>query len=778
VLHIKLFKTLLIVIPCLIVAVLCLLAIPKEDNYILDEVGDLEAFDEPEYVTNSEMGFFYKRDQLSTYRKQKKPDKVKNIKIAENIVTTDFTKKELTVLPDISTCYTCTRNVVMYGGEGTEFLSLTDNVYTLKGGAQVPKEDTFDIILNTGVLGHSDLTPHRIVKGNTYYAAFTDKLDSVYFEFSTSNEFLSVLLGGITGRVEYELYDSSMNTITTAFNASESVEIKYKGRGPAKYYLRVTGSYQDALKPFSVKLSSDENEWMWQMPYPAINQQVAGRFDYYGDDDYFVLPADITNEINKSVVRFITASHDINVVIYNKEHEILGQYVYSAQKPEAISMYGLEGAYAMSLYSYSGENSGAEYSFIFEHTNITVLDIETFGFELKPGFTEDNEFYTATVKSLDEKKISDVMYSPKEAEVEIKVTHQNGNAVTVKLGDTLPLMPGRNTVDLTVNIGGVKRTVTIVITDPTRHVYYGKMLEKADVLKKGQKVLVIGEEDSKYRVQTIDDENVAKTFLVEKDKVNTGYVETQIPDNYREKIDILREKYPNWKFKFVKAGTAFDKYVDSQVGGKTSVLDNTGVAASREQIAYAVNPENFLDEKNIFMFEDATYNPNIEYRAEGIQAIWNDRYIAHDVFSYYALNAGETSHLSPYFVTARASIESGNGGSKLAQGMVSGYEGYYNFFGIGAYDYDPNNAGAARAKLHSWTTKQKAIIGGAIWIDTNYISAMQPNIYFMKFNPSTSSHQYMTDINAPKKDAVHLYNANAAAGTLDSEHIFIIPVYE
>ena len=203
--RIKLFKTLLIVIPCLIVAVLCILAIPREDNYILDEMGDLEAFDEPEYVTNSEMGFFYKRDQLSTYRKQKKPDKVKNIKIAENIVTSDFTKNEFTVLPSLTTCYTGTRNVVMYGGECVEFLGITDNVYTLKGGAQVPKEDTFDIILNTGVLGHSDLTPHRIVKGNTYYAAFTDKLDSVYFEFNTSNEFLSILLGGITGRVEYEL---------------------------------------------------------------------------------------------------------------------------------------------------------------------------------------------------------------------------------------------------------------------------------------------------------------------------------------------------------------------------------------------------------------------------------------------------------------------------------------------------------------------------------------------------------------------------------------------
>ena len=36
----------------------------------------------------------------------------------------------------------------------------------------------------------------------------------------------------------------------------------------------------------------------------------------------------------------------------------------------------------------------------------------------------------------------------------------------------------------------------------------------------------------------------------------------------------------------------------------------------------------------------------------------------------------------------------------------------------------------------------------------------------------------MTDINAPKKDAEQLYKANVAAGTLSSEHTFIIPVYK
>ena len=412
--EIKLFKTLLIVIPCLLIATLCIVAvIPKNKNTIvIDEEGDLSAFDGTEYTTNSQMGFFYKRDQLSTYRKQQIPDKVKNISVTEGIVTTDFNKNHTTVLPDIRTDYTGPRNVVLYNGEVSEFIGVTDSKYILKGGAQVPQEDTFNILLSHSVLGHSGATPYRIKKGNTYYAAFTQKLESIYFEFESTNEFLSVVVGGLSGRVEYELYDSSMNTVLTDWNHSkESIEIKYKGRGSAKYYLRITGSYQDMLKPFSIRLSSDDNEWLWQMLYPELGQQTKSRFDYYGDDDYFVLPKSITDNINKSVMRFTSASHDINVVIYDKNKKLLGQYVYNAAKPEAISMYGLDGAYAMSIYSYSGENSGSEYSFILEHTNITVLDIETLGFQLTPGFTESNDYYTVYTDSLENKKITDVMYS-------------------------------------------------------------------------------------------------------------------------------------------------------------------------------------------------------------------------------------------------------------------------------------------------------------------------------------------------------------------------------
>ena len=774
VIRVKLFKTLLIVIPCLFIAVLCILALPKKDNFIYDEQGDLEAFDEPTFVTNSDMGFFYKKDQLTTYRQQKKPDKVHNIIMSENIVTTDFTKNEISVLPDIKSSYTGTKNVVFYGGEVVEYLKKNDSVFTLLGGAEVTNEDAFEIILSDGILGHSDVTPHRISKGYTYYAAFTQKLETIYFEFESDNEFLSVMLGGLCENIKYTLYDRNMNTILTDSNyAKDSIEVKYKGRGPEKYYLSVTGSFKDDLKPFSINLASDNNEWMWQMVYAGANAEVTGRFDYYGDEDYFVLPKDITDNINKSVVRFTKAAHNVNVVIYNADKKIIGQYVYDAAKQESISMYGLADAYAMSVYSHDGANSGTDYTFVLEHTEVTVLDIETYGFELSPGFSEDTDYYTANVQSLEDKKITDVMYSPKEASVSIKVTQQCGLVTYAKLGDALQLGMGRNTVELTITIGDTTRNMTIVISDKSYDLSYGRMLEKKEGISKDTWVLILSINDDSIRVQECSGKNIGKISTIPKSSIFTGLSVTKMPDEYKEKIEALKQKYPNWKFTFVKTGVSLKDYANSQLGA-SSTLHNTGKNATIEQITECVNPVNFLDEQNIFMFEKQNYNESA-YRIEGVKSIWNS-----DLYASYVMDAAKSTGLSPYFIAARAGLETGYGTSKLSAGTVSGYEGYYNFYGIGANDSSPLIGGASYAKEQNWNSKRKSIIEGAAWVKRQYIGCQQNTIYFMKFSftPNYSWHQYMTDIYAPQKDAQNYYKAHKSGGTLDSEIEFIIPVFK
>lgn len=70
---------------------------------------------------------------------------------------------------------------------------------------------------------------------------------------------------------------------------------------------------------------------------------------------------------------------------------------------------------------------------------------------------------------------------------------------------------------------------------------------------------------------------------------------------------------------------------------------------------------------------------------------------------------------------------------------MSGYKGYLNFYGIGAYDLDPDNGGAALAKSNKWTTPQKAIVGAAQWIaksGNRYLNNAyhQNTLYKMRWN--------------------------------------------
>lgn len=766
---------------------LVIIALPREDKFVVDVEGDPDAFDEPAFVTNSEMSFFYKRDQLSTFREQRKAEKASYFKMSENIVTTDFTKKEISILPDPNEDYSGPGLLVYYNGRPVEYTAVTKTGYVLKGGQEVTFDDAFEIILKSGVLGSSVNTPHRIERGTTYYAAFTSKPESIYFELESGNEFVSVQLTNLSGRVEYTLLDSSMNPIKNGWNNSrDKLEIQYKGSGAAKYYLKLTGMYDGELLPFSIKLPSDNNEWQWQMVYSDLGVENTGVFDYYGDEDYFVLPPSVTENMNKSVLRFTKADYDVNVVIYDKDRKVIGQYVHIPGQTEAISMYGLENAYAVSLYSYNGDASGAQYSFVFEHTDISVLDIETFGFALTPEFSEDNDYYTAVVSSIEEKKITDIMYSAKEANISINVEQQSGFSCAANLGESLNLAPGRNIVTLKIESNGLMREIVIVISDKTYDLSYGYIVNSAvrvyekptsgsktiETLSKNTRVLITGDdtEASFIKIQLCSGNKIGAYGYVRRNDIFSGYEETVMPDSYAGYINELKSRHPNWKFTFVKTGYDFNSYVSSQ-RGESSVLGS--VQATADEIKYYVDPRNFLNEQSVFMFEKQTYDESV-YSRKGVLSIWND-----ETFASYIMDGAASTGLSPYFIAARAALESGRGTSPLSTGSIPGYEGYYNFYGIGAVDSNPSN-GAVYAKNYNWNSKRRAMIEGASWVKSQYISCQQYSIYFMKYSfvPGRTWHQYMTDIAAPYKDAQNYYKAHRAGGTLDSEIEFVIPVFE
>ena len=82
-----------------------------------------------------------------------------------------------------------------------------------------------------------------------------------------------------------------------------------------------------------------------------------------------------------------------------------------------------------------------------------------------------------------------------------------------------------------------------------------------------------------------------------------------------------------------------------------------------------------------------------------------------------------------------------------------------------------------------WNTPKKAIMGGAKWIGSGYISRGQYTSYLKKFNvnPKADSalynHQYQANIYAPAAESVSTYNAYKNQGLLDLQFTFDIPIF-
>ncbi|HDX7652301.1 TPA: glucosaminidase domain-containing protein [Staphylococcus aureus] len=98
--------------------------------------------------------------------------------------------------------------------------------------------------------------------------------------------------------------------------------------------------------------------------------------------------------------------------------------------------------------------------------------------------------------------------------------------------------------------------------------------------------------------------------------------------------------------------------------------------------------------------------------------------------------------INEIYLIAHAFLESGYGTSNFANGK----DGVYNYFGIGAYDNNPNYA-MTFARNKGWTSPAKAIMGGASFVRKDYINKGQNTLYRIRWNPKNPAmHQYATAI--------------------------------
>ncbi len=296
-----------------------------------------------------------------------------------------------------------------------------------------------------------------------------------------------------------------------------------------------------------------------------------------------------------------------------------------------------------------------------------------------------------------------------------------------------------------------------------------------------------------------------------------------LPDTYKASLRALHEKHPEWRFEACDTGLDWNEAVSAECSvGKNLVPLNsisswkstepqaynwsgnwwygfdggTWASASREIISYYMDPRNFLDESGIFQFEQLD---NLDYQnAEGVQKIVEGTYlnssfvdtdgVERDYVSTICEAAGEMG-ISPYHLATRMIQEQGlYGRSQSISGTLSGHEGYFNYFNIGAYAANGRlpvengliyAAGNDEEYFRPWNSRYRSIYGSAKYVANKYIKKGQNTLYFEKFNVVNRengiySHQYMSNIQAASSESARMKKAYTDT---NSTLVFRIPYY-
>ncbi len=176
--------------------------------------------------------------------------------------------------------------------------------------------------------------------------------------------------------------------------------------------------------------------------------------------------------------------------------------------------------------------------------------------------------------------------------------------------------------------------------------------------------------------------------------------------------------------------------------------------ANQTDTSYYLNPNNFgKNTASYLQFLILSEPANIDPAEVNRTVLAGKGILANKATSFQT--AAQQNKVSEIYLIAHALLETGNGTSQLANGVVvSSVDGkpvtpkkVYNMYGIGAVDSAPLQKGSERAYKEGWDTPEKAIIGGAKFIGDKYINAGQNTLYKMRWNPANpGTHLYATDI--------------------------------
>lgn len=309
--------------------------------------------------------------------------------------------------------------------------------------------------------------------------------------------------------------------------------------------------------------------------------------------------------------------------------------------------------------------------------------------------------------------------------------------------------------------------------------------------------------------------------------------EAGFPESYHPYLLELHARQPKWRFIAEKLDMKFGDAVAGESGIGASLLQGSAFDkgylsmashtynlwsdsyneyesepgyynASREAIAYYMDPRNYLNEKYIFAFETLGYSEN--QNANVISSIIGSQNFWPSVYDYYKredaildskgnvsddiVDASVKVGISAVHVASR--IKQEISGLQIGDSRIGGnfsyngenYSNYYNFFNIKSRCSNCSSIYAGYAFERSWNTPYKGIYGGASFMYDGYISLNQDTIYYEKFDVSTTNghytHQYMQNLAAPIQEGGIKYKGyiEGLVSYLNTEITFVIPVYD
>ena len=435
--------------------------------------------------------------------------------------------------------------------------------------------------------------------------------------------------------------------------------------------------------------------------------------------------------------------------------------------------------------------------------NVQALDEET--------KTDTKEDINTEIK--EETKVDEV----KEEQTEIKKTVIKNNGFINKNGISYKSEPNELGKDVlkTLDIGDVVNVIdsTVVISEN-------------DLCEQGYyNVSFYWSNNHKNYEGYVCADNI--TFEVDTSKYASEFSEAGFPESYYEKLTLLKDAHPNWVFKAFDTKLDFNevvknestiglnfiqstdpkylsleegsydpinkKYIEMEKGGWYQVNSDT--------VAYYLDPRNFLDQVQIFMFENLGYNSKYQTE-EVVETILKNTELLKYSKHFIEAASFNGNSVSPIMLAARSRQEVISSEkdsetnllklSNSANGFKYNDQAVYNFYNIGAYNsckLDDGTTGYTvmcglkYAYNNAWFDAETSIKEGASIIARSYINVGQNTLYFQKFNVTGNSsgnysHQYMANIMAPVSEAKTTYlSDNTGDGLLDSQIEFIIPVY-